>query len=397
MIPISNLQLYDEDGTIEHVKALAFSRTASSTGETEALQYIEKELKETGIKSEVEHFNWMGPMGILMRTSYVLIFIYFILFSLFLLIIVYFLIKFMFAKTRRISFIKKEESKNIFAHIPAKEKNPNRPLIIFSAHYDSISANIPYKLQVVIFFVYRLIVFLYALIIIVFSLIFFLYYFDIVPLTNFAGLLITFTSISGVFLSIPILYLVFGDSPSSGSIDNASGVAISIEMAKFIKRNPFENIDVLFLWSGAEEFGLKGSKSFCDQHYNILKQKYDLDKSLNINLDMVGTYIGLLNKSGIFGKKINKNFNDLLESSANQLEISIRKHNRIISPKSDYKTFKKFARKARSKFQVSCCYSSEDSKYIHSLRDTPDKCSTENLNGCLNICYHALKSIDSTN
>ena len=192
MILISNLQIYREDGTIEHVKALAFNRTASTTGETEALQYIEKELKDSNIKSEIEHFEWTGPMGILMRTSYVLILIYFFVFRLFLIIIIYFMIKFMFEKTRRISFVKKEESKNIFAQIPAKEKNPNRPLIIFSAHYDSISANIPYKLQVVIFFVYRLIVFLYALIIIVFSLIFFLYYFDIVPLTNFTVFLITF-------------------------------------------------------------------------------------------------------------------------------------------------------------------------------------------------------------
>ncbi|TET59438.1 MAG: M28 family peptidase [Promethearchaeota archaeon] len=397
MILISYLQIYREDGTIEHVKALAFNRAASSTGETEALQYIEKELKDSNIKSEIEYFSWSGPMRILMRTSYVLILILFLLFRLFLIVIVYFIIKFMFEKTREISFVKKEESKNIFAQISAKERKPNRPLVIFSAHYDSISTNLPYKLQVVIFFIYRLIVYFYALIIILFSLIFILEYFDIVPLTYFTVLLITFTSVSGVFVSIPIIYLVFVERPSSGSIDNASGVAILIEMAKLIKRNPFENIDVLFLWFGAEEWGLKGSKSFCDKYYKILKQNYDLDKSLNINLDMVGTYIGLLNKSGIFRRKINKNFNDILEASANQLKISIRKHNKIISPKSDYISFKKFARKTRSKFQVSCFLSSKDSKYIHSLRDTPDKCSVENLNGCLNICYHALKSIDSNN
>ncbi len=397
MILISNLQIYREDGTIEHVKALAFNRTASSTGETEALQYIEKELKDSNIKSEIEYFDWTGPMRILMRTSYVLILILFLLFRLFLVVIAFFIIKAMFEKTRELSFVKKEESKNIFAQISAKERKPNRPIVIFSAHYDSISTNLPYKLQIVIFFIYRLIVYFYVLIILLFFGIFILEYFDIVPLTYFTVLLITFTSVGGVFVSIPIVYLVFVERPSSGSIDNASGVAILIEMAKFIKRNPFENIDVLFLWFGAEEWGLKGSKSFCDQYYKILRQNYDLDKSLNINLDMVGTYIGLINKSGIFRRKINKNFNDILEASANQLKISIRKHNKIISPKSDYKSFKKFARKTRSKFQVSCFLSSKDSKYIHSLRDTPDKCSVENLNGCLNICYHALKSIDSNN
>ncbi len=395
MIFISELQLYDGENTIKHVKALAFNRTAASTGETEAVQYIKRSLKESNINSEVEHFNWTGPMRILMRTSYILILTYFILFRLFLIIIAYFIIKFMFEKTRGISFVKKEESKNIFAQIPSKNKGPKNPLVIISAHYDSISTNLPYRLQVIIFFIYRLIVFFYALIIVVFSIIFILDYFEFVPLTNFTVLLITFTSIGGVFISIPIVYLVFVEGPSSGSIDNASGVSISIELAKFLKKNPFENIDVLFLWSGAEEWGLKGSKNFFKQHYKILKQKYDLNNSFNINIDMVGTYIGILNKKGILRRKINKNVNDNLEASANHLNISIIKHNKIISPKSDYKTFKKFNRKAKSKFQVACFYSSKDSKYIHSLRDTPDKCSIENLNGCLNICYHTLKKYDS--
>ena len=43
MILISDLQISNESNTIEHVKALAFNRTASSTGETEAVNYIEWE------------------------------------------------------------------------------------------------------------------------------------------------------------------------------------------------------------------------------------------------------------------------------------------------------------------------------------------------------------------
>jgi len=331
-----------------------------------------------------------------MRTSYILILIYFILFRLFLIVIAYFIIKVMFEKTRSISFVKKEESKNIFTQIPAKNKELNRPLVIISAHYDSISTNLPFKVQVLIFFIYRLIVFFYAGIIIVFSSIFLLDYFELVPLTNFTVIFITFSSIGGVFVSIPIVYLVFVERPSSGSIDNASGVAILIELAKFIKRNPLENIDVLFLWCGAEEWGLKGSKKFLKQHYKILKQKYDLNNSFNINIDMVGTYIGLLNKKGILKIKINRNLNDLLEASANNLNISLIKYNKIISPKSDHKSFQKLARKTRSNFQVGCFHSNKDSKYIHSLRDTPEKCSKENLNGCLNICYHTLRKYDSS-
>ena len=109
---------------------------------------------------------------------------------------------------------------------------------------------------------------------------------------------------------------------------------------------------------------------------------------------MVGTYIGLLDKTGLIKRKLNKNLNNVLEATAIQLNIPIVKYNKIIKPQSDYKIFKRFGKRARTKFQVSCFHSSKDSKYIHSKSDTPDKCSTENLNGCLNICYQTLRSID---
>jgi hypothetical protein len=392
---ISTIQLYDEPTTIEHVKSLAFNRNASSTGETETISYIVKELKDNGMNPKIEYFEWSGPLRILMRTTYALILVYFILFRLFLVVIAYFIIKNVFEKLRDITFIKKEESKNIYTHIPANEELPKRPIVIFSAHYDSVSANLPYKLQVVIFFVYRLIVGFYALIFIAFTIIFILDYFNIIPFTEFIVIIITFTSMGGVFISIPILYLVFAEKPSSGSIDNASGVAILIELAKIIKKDPLEKMDVIFLWTGAEEWGLKGSTNFCRKHFISLIKKYNIDRSFNINLDMIGSYIGLLDKTGfIIRRKINDNLNDVLEATSKHLNIPTVKYSKIIKPKSDYKAFKKYAKVVSKRFQVSCFHSSKDSKYIHSTRDTPDRCSIENLNGCLNICHQSLRSMD---
>ena len=57
--------------------------------------------------------------------------------------------------------------------------------------------------------------------------------------------------------------------------------------------------------------------------------------------------------------------------------------------------FLRFARKTESKFQVACFHSAKDSKYIHSPRDTPDKCNPANLNGVLNISVEVLNQIDS--
>ncbi len=379
---------------MKHINALAFNRTASSTGETEALNYIANELEQNNIKPEIEHFNWTGPLKILIRVSYILIIINFLVFRMILIVIAYFILKNMSAKLRNISFIKTEKSKNIFTLISAKEKAPNRPLVIITAHYDSVSANLPFNLQVIIFFIYRLIIFFYGIIFFVFIAIFILNIFALISFSQFIITAIAFTSSSAIFISIPILYLVFRDHPSSGSIDNASGVSILIELAKVFKKDPLESTDILILWPGAEEWGLKGTKKFCKTHFRSLNQIYDLDKSFNINIDMIGSYIGLLNRSGLFRKKINRNLNEIFGVIAKQLNIPLNIYNKTFKPNSDYKTFKKYARKVRSKFQVMCFHSSKDSKYIHSLRDTPDKCSLENLNGCLNICHHALRSID---
>jgi hypothetical protein len=91
---------------------------------------------------------------------------------------------------------------------------------------------------------------------------------------------------------------------------------------------------------------------------------------------------------------MNKNVNDVFGATAKQLNIPLKVYNKVISPKSDYKSLKKYAKKYRTKFQVSLIHSSEDSKYIHSLKDSPDKCSLESLNGCVNICHQVLRSID---
>ena len=394
MIPISKLQIYNKSDTIDHIKSLAFNRNATSTGETEALMYIKNVLMKENIEPKVEYFSWTGPMRVLMRLAYVIVLTYFILFRLFLVIIAYFILKNFFEKTRSLTLVNKEESKNLYTKILAKDQAPDRPVIIFSAHYDSISVHISYKFQVLIFSLYKFIIFFYFLIAVSFSAIFFLDYFDFISISDFVFLLINLTSLIGIFASIPILFLVFIASPSSGSIDNASGVSILIELAKLLKKNPLNNIDVLLIWTGAEEWGMKGSKKFCKMNFKGLKNDYDLNRSYNINIDMVGSYIGLLNKTGIVKRKINRNLNDTFEETANKLKIPLISFNKFFKPKSDYKIFKKYSRRSRKKLQVSCFISDKDSKFIHSLKDTPDKCSIENLNGCLNICHHAIRNLD---
>jgi len=62
---------------------------------------------------------------------------------------------------------------------------------------------------------------------------------------------------------------------------------------------------------------------------------------------------------------------------------------------SDHLVFQAFIKKAEKKgFQVTYFLSNKDSKYIHSKKDIHELCSAENLNGCIEICYNAIKSLD---
>jgi hypothetical protein len=382
--------------TKKHVESLAFNRSASSTGETKAMDYIEEELEKENINSSRQYFHWTGPTRLLMRTSYLIVITYLLLSRLILILVVYFVIKHLFEKTRKMTLIKKESSKNIYATIPANNKEAKRPLIIFSAHYDSVSANVPFRVQVSMFVIYRLIIAFYLFIVVVFSVWLTLDILLIFRLPTNIIIIIAIISLFGIIVSIPILYLVFNEKPSSCSIDNASGVSILIELAKLFKRNPLDNFELLFIWTGAEEWGLKGSKKFCYEHFRRLCEEYDMDRSININIDMVGTYIGILEKAGFpLRKRMNKGYNDLFQETAKSLNIPITRYSKIIEPKSDHTIFRRCARRARRKLQTVYFHSDKDSKYIHSLRDTPDKVLPESLNGCLRICYQSLKKIDA--
>ena len=379
---------------IDHVNSLAFNRSLSSVRETKAALYIQNELYKENIESRMEYFSFTGAKRYFMRLTYIILFCYLMVFRLFLVIIAYFSIKYLFQRFRNYSLVGKEDSKNVVARIKAWKKNQNRAVVILSAHYDTLSSSLPYGLQKIFFFLFKIIIFPYVLFAFIIANIFI---FGDRSEETFQ-LIIIFTLVE-LFVTVIIFLLVYDNNKSKGSIDNASGVSILIELIKLFKKNPLENYDIIFLWSGAEEWGLKGSKSFCKRHRSYLSEKYDLDRSFNINIDMVGTYIGLENRNSTRFKSQKGIFNlyKIIEETAIELNVPLDKFKKKLGPKTDHISFRSFAKKTRSSFQVACFHSDKDSKFIHSSKDTPDKCSSQNLNGCLDICYATIRSIDLMN
>jgi len=388
---ISNVE--ESQATIQHVNRLAFNRTTGTVGETKAMLYIRGILNKNNISTRLEFFDYIGLKKVLMRMAYAIIIAYILLFKLFIVLAFYISIKLGFPKFRRYTFLGKETSKNLIVEFPTKTEG-KKPVAILTAHYDSFSANLPFRLQGVLFFIFKTIIIPYLCITLSLS-IWILFGTNSVNFYLVANL-IFISSISNILITLLIALMLYSTKESTGAIDNASGVSILIEIAKYLKKNPLRNMDVIIIFTGAEEWGLIGAKRYLKRHMSYLQEKYDLDKSFNINYDMIGSYIGLIHEKGIFKKKrINKSLNMYVEEAAEKLNIKYYEHSHFINPKTDHRKFLKFARKTKSKFQVACFHSARDSKYIHSPRDTPNKCSPENLNGVFNISVETLNNIDS--
>lgn len=74
---------------------------------------------------------------------------------------------------------------------------------------------------------------------------------------------------------------------SKGAFDNATGVAAILQMMEHYKNNPPLRT-LKFIFCGAEEIGLEGSKAYASMHEESLK-----DYKLCINVDMIAATLGL--------------------------------------------------------------------------------------------------------
>ena len=75
-------------------------------------------------------------------------------------------------------------------------------------------------------------------------------------------------------------------SLSQGAYDNMSGSVGLLGIAEYFTKHP-HSYGLRFVWCGSEERGLLGSKAYCRDHEEALK-----DVVLNINLDMIGCIMG---------------------------------------------------------------------------------------------------------
>ncbi len=269
------------------------------------------------------------------------------------------------------------ESMNIYCD---KKTDRIQPfvLILIMAHYDSIGHSISYtrtKRNLIYVLVFGTLSLLFHLIL---SLRIFMD--SNLILLYFAGLAIMFYLLTVLFLNHLKKIKVSNISP--GGTDNASGVAICLNLIRYFEKINLSWCDLRFLFPAAEEFGLFGSKS----HQTLHKGEFDRYlKTYIINID---TITDILCYQTFNTKKNNKthNIEDIIKNVATSTKITLKKASQLIGG-SDHIPFCKEG-------YESAFFFGQNHEFIHSEADTIDKITPKNVSDTLELIYRVILEID---
>lgn len=168
-----------------------------------------------------------------------------------------------------------------------------------------------------------------------------------------------------------------------GADDNASGVAMMLQLAEWVVNNESLNNNYVFIAFDAEEKGLLGSQAFL-----INKKVSDKNIKYMLNIDMVGR-LGVMGDSvNISGTNSSKNWDELISQIENY-GFGIKK-NKKSSPTSDHFPF--YIKK------IPVCYINTGlhSQY-HKPTDTIDKINFDGMAKVLGFLREFLRKADREN
>ncbi|MHA1148648.1 MAG: M28 family metallopeptidase [Promethearchaeota archaeon] len=386
----------DENNAYRITERLAFPRLTGSEGEPKAIEILVEEFRKAGyneVKEEkflTSFRNWimaryvffpLGAMMILIAISFIFNFwVSLILIATLLGVAV--IIGGKLLESTEIGLMKDPEknyeTENVFVEL--KSKN-SKATVIFMGHWDTKSQSFSSLMRIFVMLVSIIgslgMLFIYLLL----SIIKIFIDFNI-SLLNYILLFITITfSIIGM-----LNFFNKTGNKSPGAYDNAASVSIIIELARYFKENPLENIDFIFLSPGSEELNLGGAKTFLKNH----KKDLDPETTYFINFDGIGGKgpIRLITSFGIPRKIASKKLHVLLESSSKELGIKARTIYLPIGAWSD------FMPAIQQGFEACWLASDGGLKYVHTTKDTMDLVSKEGLKNGLLLSIEVVKKLN---
>ncbi len=385
---------FDVDNVYRITKSLAFPRLIGSEGEKKAIEIVVNEFKEAGYDPIFREtfitsfYNWIFIRFIFLITGSALILLALSIYiSPFLTLGLFVLDIYVSGKalgrTNSIKLSKHEiynyETVNIYTKL--KSKNP-KANIIFMGHWDSKSQSFPTSIRVAIF-----------LLSIFGSLILMLIYFILSLLKIFINFNIPI--LNNILLDISIVIAIIGGinyfnktgNSSPGAFDNAAAVGTLIELARYYKVNPINNIDLLFLSTSSEELNLGGAINFIQKN----KDKFDKKSTYFINFDLIGGYelIRLISSYGIPRKVSSKKLNKLFLECSEELNIKLKE---IYAPTGAWSDYMPIVHEG---FEACWLGSQPGLKFVHTKKDTIDLVSKEGLKNILLLCIDVVKKLEN--
>jgi hypothetical protein len=386
----------DENNAYRITERLAFPRLIGSEGEPKAIEVVIDEFKKAGyndVKEEkfmTSFSQWIMARYVFFPLAAFLISIsltFYINFWITLVLIALLLGTAAIVGGKLLSSTdlglmkdpaKNYETENI--HVELENKN-SKAKIIFMGHWDSKSQTFSTAIRIAI-----------MVIPILGGLGLLLIYFILCLINIFAPF--NNPQLNDVLLYLNIIFSIIGilnffnktgnDSP--GAIDNAASAAMVIELARYFKANPLNNVDFIFLTPGSEELNLGGAKTFLKNH----KHELDPKSTFFINFDAIGgaSPIRMITSFGIPRKVASKKLHELLENSAKELNIKARTIYLPIGAWSDFMPV------VQNGFEA--CWLTCDSglKHVHTKRDTMALISKEGLKNGLLISIEVAKKLN---
>lgn len=386
----------DENRVYNITNRLAFPRLVGSMGEKKAREIIIDEIKKAGYTNihndtfKTSIYSWIFVRYIFVVMGLILVglafsFYVFPIITLFLVFGFFIgLFKFLGMATPKENKLMRNEDKNFLTEnifINLKSKN-QKAKIVFMAHYDSKSQTFPTSIRMLIFLIsiFGLIILLF--IYVIFSILKILLNFN-VPILNDILLYISIV-IAGVgFLN----FFNKTGNLSPGATDNATSVATVIELARFFKESPLDNIELTFLLTSSEELNLGGAVDFINKH----QIEFEKDSTFFINFDTIGSLgdIRIVTSHGIPRKISSKKLRELFINSSKELEIAIKNIYVPVGAWSDEQIMVKFG------YQACVLGSVGGIKYIHTKKDNMDLVSKQGLKNILLLSIDVAKKLNN--
>jgi len=392
---ITDMEL-DVENAYRITEKLAFPRLIGSEGEKKAIKVILEELKAGGFeqiyreKFYTSFYNWILLRYMFMPLGIILIFLAISFFINPLLTIGLFIVNVImgikalgFASSCEIKLSKHPErnyeTENIYTEL--KSKNP-KVKIVFIAHWDSKSQSFPARIRILIFLIA-----LFGLILISFTYLVLSFIQLFIPFNNALLNIILFSISVSITIISNLNYFNKTGNISPGAFDNAAAVGAVIELSRYYKENPKDNIDFLFLYTSSEELNLGGIKHFIQKH----KNEFDGDSTYFINLDAIGgnELIRLITSYGVPRKTSSERLNKLFLESAKELKYPLKDIYAATGVWSDYMPI------VQEGFKACWLASQPGLKYVHTKKDDMALVSKEGIQKILLLCESVVNKLNN--